>query len=272
MSFPHFISSPLHPSLPVRNCPPSHLSCDVYGPFCFCVLMTTVTESYPLPMRPDERCYPDALLTPLCPWPQRRRRASQIGPVKNENGEYLGEPDGGPVRHPATGCSKPSPALPPSRHRLLSSLYPANGNMRLVNGDDVVINPEVVNSALAFHLNIYLHPNRHSEGPPLPSRGHGRCPKGLTYRWWMLPCLILSVKQTRSFPCFDVLFKCLLLSGVKCNVKMVCSRVHFLKIMMLKCCSQTWPNPPLNDVWQGYSGLIYIKAWLLRCVLSNLQE
>lgn len=90
MSFPHFISSPFHPSLPVRNCPPSHLSCDVYGPFCFCVLMTTVTESYPLPMRPDERCYPDALLTPLCPWPQRRRRASQIGPVKNENGGTWG--------------------------------------------------------------------------------------------------------------------------------------------------------------------------------------
>lgn len=132
------------------------------------------------------------------------RRTSQIGPVKNENGGYLGELDGGPVRHPATGCSKPSPALPPSHHRLLSSLYPANGNMRPVNGDDVVINPEVVNSALAFHLNIYLHPNRHSEGPSLPSRGHGRCPKGLTYRWWMLPCLILSVKQTRTFACFDV--------------------------------------------------------------------
>lgn len=63
------LSLALHPSLPVWSCPPSHLSCDVYGPFCFCVLMTTVTESYPLPMRPDERCYPDTLLTPSCPWP-----------------------------------------------------------------------------------------------------------------------------------------------------------------------------------------------------------
>lgn len=61
------------PRSAVPNCPPSHLSCNVYGPFCFCVLMTTVTESQPLPMRPDERCYPDAGLTPPCPWPQRCR-------------------------------------------------------------------------------------------------------------------------------------------------------------------------------------------------------
>lgn len=36
------------------------------------------------------------------------------------------------------------------------------------HGDDVVINPEVVNGALAFHLNIYLHLNRHSEGTLAP--------------------------------------------------------------------------------------------------------
>ena len=168
-----YLSLSIPPSL-VRSCPPSHLSCDVYGPFCFCVLMTTVTESYPLPMQPDERCYPDALLTPLCPWPQRRCLASQLRPVKNEDGGTWGSWTEDLSVIPPTGCSYPLPSLSP--------LYPANGNMGLVSdgdGDDVVINPEVVNSALAFHLNIYLHLNRHSEGPSLPSRGHGRCPKGL---------------------------------------------------------------------------------------------
>lgn len=52
--------------------------------------MTTVTESYPLPMRPDERWYPDTLLTRLCPWPQRRCFASQFRPVKNEDGGTWG--------------------------------------------------------------------------------------------------------------------------------------------------------------------------------------
>lgn len=172
------LSLALHPSLPVRSCPPSHLSCDVYGPFCFCVLMTTVTESYPLPMRPDERCYPDALLTPLCPWPQRRCLASQLRPVKNEDRGDLGELDWGPVRHPADRMLI-SPTLPPlSSLSSLSSQWKYGAGQH-GNGDDVVINPEVVNSALAFHLNIYLHLNRHSEGPSLPSRGHRRCPKGL---------------------------------------------------------------------------------------------
>ncbi len=106
------LSLALHPSLPVRSCPPSHLSCDVYGPFCFCVLMTTVTESYPLPMRPDERCYPDALLTPLCPWPQRRCLASQLRPVKNEDRGDLGELVWGPVYHPADRMLMPP--LPPT--------------------------------------------------------------------------------------------------------------------------------------------------------------
>lgn len=154
--------------------------------------MTTVTESYPLPMRPDERCCPDTLLTPLCPWPQRRCRASQLRPVKNENRGDLGELDWGPVRHPATGCSQPSPlttVFPPLFIQPMEIWDWSAGN-----GDDVVINPEVVNSALAFHLNIYLHLNRHSEGPSLPSRGHRRCPKGLMWRWWMLLCVILSVK------------------------------------------------------------------------------
>lgn len=36
------------------------------------------------------------------------------------------------------------------------------------SGGDVVINPEVANGALAFHLNIYLHLNRHGGGPSLP--------------------------------------------------------------------------------------------------------
>ena len=112
------LSLTLHPSLPVRSCPPSHLSCDVYGPFCFCVLMTTVTESYPLPMRPDERCYPDASLTPQCPWPQRRCLASQLRPVKNEDRGDLGELDWGPVRHPSDRKLIFSP--PPSRRRLPS--------------------------------------------------------------------------------------------------------------------------------------------------------
>lgn len=103
-----YLSLSIPPSL-VRSCPPSHLSCDVYGPFCFCVLMTTVTESYPLPMRPDERCYPDALLTPLCPWPQRRCLASQLRPVKNEDRGDLGELDWGPVRHPADRMLVPPP-------------------------------------------------------------------------------------------------------------------------------------------------------------------
>lgn len=47
------------------------------------------------------------------------------------------------------------------------------------NGVDAVINPEVLNGALAFHLNIYLHLNRHDEGPSLPSGGQRKCPKGL---------------------------------------------------------------------------------------------
>lgn len=50
------------------------------------------------------------------------------------------------------------------------------------SGDDVVINPEVANGALAFHLNIYLHLNRHGEGPPLPPGGHRRCPEGFRRR------------------------------------------------------------------------------------------
>lgn len=36
------------------------------------------------------------------------------------------------------------------------------------SGSDVVINPEVANDALAFHLNIYLHLNRHGGRPSLP--------------------------------------------------------------------------------------------------------
>lgn len=146
--------------------------------------MTTVTESYPLPMRPDERCYPDTLLTPLCPWPQRRRCASQLRPVKNESsgggGTDLGELNWGPVRHPATGCSQPSPLFP------LLFIQPMEiWGWSAGNGDDVVINPEVVNCALAFHLNIDLHLNRHKKGPSFPSRGHRGCPKGLMWRWWM---------------------------------------------------------------------------------------
>lgn len=170
------LSLALHSSLPVWSCPPSHLSCDVYGPFCFCVLMTTVIESYPLPMRPDERCYPDALLTPLCPWPQRRCLASQLRPVKNEDGGTWGSWTEDLSVILPTGCSYPPP--PPSSLSSLSSQWKYGAGQN-GDGDDVVINPEVVNSALAFHLNIYLHLNRHREGPSLPSRGHGRCPKGL---------------------------------------------------------------------------------------------
>lgn len=87
--------------------------------------MTTVTESYPLPMRPDERCYPDALLTPLCPWPQRRCCASQLRPVKNEDRGDLRELDWGPVCHLATGCSQPSPPSlsPPSSLSSLSGQW-----------------------------------------------------------------------------------------------------------------------------------------------------
>lgn len=123
------LSLALHPSLPVRSCPPSHLSCDVYGPFCFCVLMTTVTESYPLPMRPDERCYPDALLTPLCPWLQRRCLASQLRPLKNEDGGTWGSWTEDLSVILPTGYSYP----PSPHHRRPSPLYPANGNMGLVS-------------------------------------------------------------------------------------------------------------------------------------------
>lgn len=49
-------------------------------------------------------------------------------------------------------------------------------------GDDVVINPEVANGALAFHLNKYLHLNRHDEGAPSPWGGGRRCPEGFTQR------------------------------------------------------------------------------------------
>lgn len=126
------LSLALHPSLPVRSCPPSHLSCNVYGPFCFCVLMTTVTESYPLPMRPDERCYPDALLTPLCPWPQRRCLASQLAASKEwGRGRTWGSWTEDLSVILQTGCSYTSP--PSSRQRLPSPLYPANGNMGLVS-------------------------------------------------------------------------------------------------------------------------------------------
>lgn len=175
------LSLALHPSLPVRSCPPSHLSCNVYGPFCFCVLMTTVTESYPLPMRPDERCYPDALLTPLCPWPQRRCLASQLAASKEWG---RGGPGGGGLRTCLSSCRQdahtpPHPTLPPTSSLPSLSSQWKYGAGQHGDGDDVVINPEVLNSALAFHLNIYLHLNRHSEGPACPSRGYTRCPKGL---------------------------------------------------------------------------------------------
>lgn len=73
------------------------------------------------------------------------------------------------------------PPLPPS-FRLLF-IQPMEMQARSPgSGDDVVINPEVANSALAFHLNIYLHLNRHGEGPSLPPGGHRRCPKGFAWR------------------------------------------------------------------------------------------
>lgn len=132
--------------------------------------MTTVTESYPLPMRPDERWYPDALLTRLCPWPQRRCFASQLRPVKNEDGgtwESQTEDLSVIIPQNAHPPIPPAPSISP-----VSSL----SSLSAGNGDDLVINPEMVNSAIAFHLNIYLHLNRHSEGPSLPSRAQRRYP------------------------------------------------------------------------------------------------
>lgn len=74
--------------------------------------MTTVTESYPLPMRPDERWYPDALLTLLCPWPQRRCFASQLRAVKNEDGGTWGSQNEDLSVIPTTECSPPP--IPPA--------------------------------------------------------------------------------------------------------------------------------------------------------------
>lgn len=138
--------------------------------------MTTVTESYPLPMRPDERCYPDAFLTPLCPWPQRCCLTSQLGPVKNEDGGSRGSRAEDLSVIVPTGCSYFAVFPPPSFLSPLSSQWKREAGRP---GGGVVINPEVVNSALAFHLNVYLHLNRPSEGPSRPSGGHKRCPEGL---------------------------------------------------------------------------------------------
>ncbi|KAI9520920.1 hypothetical protein NQZ68_013326 [Dissostichus eleginoides] len=87
----------------------------------------TLEESYPLPMRPDERCYPDALLTPPCPWPQRRCLASKLRTVKNED---RGGPGGAGLRTCPSSRRQDAHTLP---HPFSSSLYPANGNMGLVS-------------------------------------------------------------------------------------------------------------------------------------------
>lgn len=50
------------------------------------------------------------------------------------------------------------------------------------SGADVVINPEVADGALAFRLNIYLHLNRHGDGPSLPPGGSRRSPQGFRLR------------------------------------------------------------------------------------------
>lgn len=121
LSLSHSISAP-HPPHLVRRCPPNHLSSDVYGPFCFCVLMTTVRRSSPLPMRPDERGCLDASLTPPCPWPQRRRHASQLGPIKNEAVD-LG---GAQLKTCPSSCGRMLAAPPPP-----SPLYPASGRGQL---------------------------------------------------------------------------------------------------------------------------------------------
>lgn len=109
---------------------------------------------------------------------------------------------------------------PSSRDRTLETLpmpflLPANGNAGLVSGDDVVINPGAVNSALAFHPNIYLHPNRRGEGPSLALQRPRKAAQRLNAP--------MMNGATRDFICqadarvlvFDVLFKCLWPAEVK---------------------------------------------------------
>lgn len=199
-------------ALPVPNCPPSHLSCDVYGPFCFCVLMTTVTERQPLPMRPDERCYPDARLTPLCPWPQRR--------WPDREGEEWdrwwwgctwGMQGWGPVRHPATGRWKPSPCPPPSCH------HPSTRPVETWGWSAAMmlsLIPMAVNSALAFHRNIYLHPNRRSEGPSPALQRPRKAPQRVNVPMMDGAAHDFICQADVRVLVFDVLFKCLWLTKV----------------------------------------------------------
>lgn len=108
-----------------------------------------------------------------------------------------------------SSCDRTLETLP------MPSLHPANGNAGLVSGDDVVINPEAVNSALAFHPNIYLHPNRRGEGPSPALQRPRKAPQRVN--------VPMMNGATRDFICqadarvlvFDVLFKCLWPTEVK---------------------------------------------------------
>lgn len=84
--------------------------------------------------------------------------------MRTEGG--LREPDWGPVRHPADGTLIFPPLFFPPFFFVL--IQPIEGSLGK-HGDNAVINPELVSGALAFHLNMYLHPHRCTEGSPFKS-------------------------------------------------------------------------------------------------------
>uniref|UniRef100_A0AAV2MB96 Uncharacterized protein n=1 Tax=Knipowitschia caucasica TaxID=637954 RepID=A0AAV2MB96_KNICA len=122
--------------------------------------MTTVTESSPLPLWADERCSADERLTPLL----------SLAAVKDEDVWTAGTQAQDLSIIPST---RNSYFVPPDSQSYLSCsgfLFIQSMEVSGQGGVDIVINPVLLNAALAFHLRVYLHLNRHSQGASLPQR------------------------------------------------------------------------------------------------------